>query len=262
MSFVEELCMSDIWERLGHISLEEMSGVNLMNRIDTKYVTSRKMLLPMLEEAVTYGYSVQFNHQALYGYDTTYYDTDSLEMYLIPHNRKLHRLKVRCRTYLDSSISFLEIKDKSNKGRTNKIRIAVEQTDYNALKTNRDVNDFIGEHTKYNFQELAPSLETIFQRITLVNKQKTERITIDVDLHFVNSRNRCESSLSDLIIIELKQDGRFHSTMKSILQHLRIKPFHLSKYCIGIALTDPAIKANRFKRKIHLLNKFKNKIYE
>ena len=47
-------------------------------------------------------------------------------MYLIHHDRHLVRDKVRVRTYVDSHLTFCEVKHKNNKGRTKKKRIAVE----------------------------------------------------------------------------------------------------------------------------------------
>ena len=260
MTFTEKLRLSDVWNEMRHIDLAEMSTVRLMNRVDTKFVTHQKLLIPILERAAEQEYNVQFLSSALSGYDTTYYDTDQLEMYMVHHNRKRHRLKVRCRTYTDSGIAFLEIKDKSNKGRTRKIRIPVEDPADACIRNSKETCDFIRENTKYTFGELKPALKTCFQRITLVNKQKTERITIDVALQFTNMMTGNKAELTDMIIIELKQDGRFPSTMQNILQSLRIKPFHLSKYCVGTAMTNPYVKTNRFKRKIHLINKLRNKI--
>ena len=261
MTFIKELQGSSIWSRMRHISLEEMKTVTLMSRIDTKFVTHQKYLLPILEEAEAKRYRVQYTTCALNNYDTTYYDTESMAMYLMHHNQKLHRQKIRCRTYTDSGISFLEIKDKSNKGRTNKIRMPVDQTDEESLKHNPEALEFIASNTQYDFQKLIPAVETEFFRITLVNDEKTERITIDVGLTFNNFTNGTRASLNDLIIIELKQDGRYISTMKNILKGFRIKPFHVSKYCIGTAMTNPNDKSGRFKRKLHLMNKIR-KNYE
>ena len=260
-SFLKQLQHATVWNRMEHISLEEMKTVTLMSRIDTKYVTHQNKLLPILERAAANKYRVQFTTCVLNGYNTTYYDTPSLEMYLMHHNQKLHRQKIRCRTYTDADISFLEIKDKSNKGRTNKIRIPIDNTDFEQLKLDSKAVEFIGSNTRFDLLKLIPSVETDFYRITLVNVNKTERITIDVHLTFKNFTNNNEAALTDLIIIELKQDGRYVSTMKEILRELRIKPFHLSKYCIGTAMTNTQIKTNRFKRKLHIMNKIK-KSYE
>lgn len=261
MAFIEERKLTEILHRLKHINLENMRSVKLMSRIDTKYVTHASLLLPILESAARERYNVFFETTAINHYITNYFDTESLAMYIMHHNRRLHRQKIRCRTYVDSGLSFLEIKDKNNKGRTSKIRMPVTQNDSNSLKKNIKAVEFINSNSQFDFNTLVPILMTEFYRITLVNEQKTERVTIDTGLTFRNYSNEACAVLEDFIIIELKQDSRYVSEMRTILRELHIKPFRLSKYCIGVALTNPKVKANRFKYKIHLMNKLK-KIYE
>ena len=60
----------------------------------------------------------EIDGQRLTAYDTLYYDTLDLQMYLRHHDRQLRRQKIRVRTYVDSQLTFLEVKNKSNKGRT------------------------------------------------------------------------------------------------------------------------------------------------
>ena len=57
------------------------------------------------------------------------------------------------------------------------------------------------------------------------------------------------------VVIELKQDGRARSEMKSILLKHRVKPVKVSKYCIGITLTNPDARPGRFKEKVRKIEK-------
>ena len=88
-----------------------------------------------------------------------------------------------------------------------------------------------------------------------MNPDKTERLTIDTDLHFVNFRTGKKASLENAVIIELKQDGHAASQMKGILLEHRVKPVRVSKYCIAVTLTDRAVKSNRFKVKVRAIEK-------
>ena len=45
----------------------------------------------------------------------------------------------------------------------------------------------------------------------------------------------------------------------SILLGRRVKPVKVSKYCMGVTLTDPEVKRNRFKGKIRRIEKIINK---
>ncbi|MBR1807794.1 MAG: polyphosphate polymerase domain-containing protein [Paludibacteraceae bacterium] len=242
------------------ISLEEMESVKLMNRIDTKYVVTIRQLPLLLNMAKRDYYAQQIGGKRLATYDTVYYDTADLDMYIRHHDRQLVRQKIRVRQYVDSDLTFLEIKRKNNKGRTKKKRISVPgfAIDGDVVghgKRDWRVADFIAEKSRYTWEQISPKLRTSFRRITLVNKQKTERLTIDLNLVWENETTGVRMSYPDLVIVELKRDGNQPSAMIPIMQTMRITPLKISKYCIGTALTSPLLKQNRFKQKIRRLEK-------
>ena len=43
---------------------------------------------------------------------------------------------------------------------------------------------------------------------------------------------------------------------------MRIRPFKVSKYCIGTCLTQPSVKQNRFKKKLRRMEKLKAVSYQ
>ena len=109
----------ELWQRMQSITLDQMRDVKLMNRIDTKYILSYDEVLQLLEAAAANNYFVQIiDGVRACRYETLYYDTSDREMFVVHHNRKLTRQKLRTRTYVESGISFFEIKNKSNRGRT------------------------------------------------------------------------------------------------------------------------------------------------
>ena len=63
------------------ITLEEMSRVKLMNRIDTKFVTTLPMLERLLEMAQGEYRIQEIGGERNMRYDTTYYDTGNHDMY-------------------------------------------------------------------------------------------------------------------------------------------------------------------------------------
>ena len=260
------LNISSLTSEFAPISLDEMESVKLMNRIDTKFAVSLSLLPAILEAARESYYIQQIAGQRIATYDTMYYDTDTLDMYVRHHDRQLVRQKIRVRQYVDSHLTFLEIKRKNNKGRTSKKRIMVPGFELTAdtpsvLKHKRKedepvtVASFIDAKSRYEWSEITPHLWTKFHRITLVNKAKTERLTIDLDLVWENVITGESRTFADLVIIELKRDGNAYSPMNKIMQDLRVHPLKISKYCIGTALTTPDIKKNRFKAKIRKIVK-------
>ena len=243
--------VNDILLAFEPISLQEMESVKLMNRIDTKYVVSIQQLPDILTKAQPSYFVQEIDGMRIADYDTMYYDTPSLDMYMRHHDRQLVRQKIRVREYVNSDLTFLEIKRKNNKGRTKKKRIVITDLQSQA----QEVHDFVGSKSWYNWEDLSPKLRTVFRRITLVNKQKTERLTIDLDLKFDNQVNGRSEQIDGMVIIELKRDGNQPSPMLGIMQSEHVKQLKVSKYCIGTALTNPDIKQNRFKQKIRKIRK-------
>lgn len=243
-------------ESLGPITLEEMEGIKLMNRIDSKYLTDEATLLQILDRAADAGYMVLVTEgMRISPYDSVYYDTDGLRMFYDHHNRRLVRQKVRTRSYVNSGDTFLEIKRKNNKGRTKKKRMHIPAAELMDFRADDAACTYLAGHSWFTAPELSPVLETAFHRITLVNPAMTERLTIDTRLEFKNFRTGKKTSLQNAVIIELKQDGRADSQMKGILLDLRVKPVRVSKYCIAVTLTDPGAKSGRFKEKVRCIEK-------
>lgn len=235
------------------ISLEEMGKVRLMNRLDTKYVVSLPVLAEILECAFPDYYIQEIAGQRCPLYHTTYLETPDYAMYLAHHNGKKTREKIRVRTYDVSGISFLEVKNKTNKGRTQKDRMQV--SGISSLRA-EGAEEFLRGHAWYGLDELRFFLENSFGRITLVNRAMTERVTLDLNLGFHNLQTGRDYSLAQLAVIELKRSGRVNSRMVDIMNALRVKPCGFSKYCIGTALTsDFSLKKNRFKSKLYMAEK-------
>ena len=247
-----------ILTRYPAISLTEMDGVRLLNRVDTKYITSFSMLPELLKRLQSDYFALEVNDLRINAYRTMYLDTSDRAMYLDHHNGRSTRKKVRIRAYVDAQAVFLEVKNKNNKGRINKKRMELPE-----IKAYRQpaAEAFLETYAHYSPDALIPQLENSFSRITLVNRNKTERLTIDANLVFYSPAGQMKKEYDDLVIIELKQTGHMPSYAKSVLSDLRIRPMNISKYCLGTILTAPDVKSNRFKEKVVQLNKIKSKQY-
>ena len=247
-------------EGFAPITLEEMEGVKLLNRIDTKYLTDEATLVKVLADAAAAGYrALVAEGVKVSPYNSVYYDTPELRMFLDHHNRRLVRQKVRTRVYVNSGEAYLEIKRKNNHGRTKKKRIGISEYEMMEFAGNPAACEYLAKHSWFTAGDVSPVLSTAFERITLVNPAQTERLTIDTRLHFRNYRTGKQASLEDTVIIELKQDGHAASQMKKILLDNRVKPVRVSKYCIAETLTDASVKSNRFKIKVRTIEKIINK---
>ncbi len=237
------------------ISLDEMSGIKLMNRTDTKFVTNKAKLAQLLELTQGQYFAQQIEGSRIANYQTTYWDTPLHRFFLEHHNGRAPRQKIRVRTYLDSDMTFLEVKTKNNHGRTKKKRITVPSQERQDV-VDAGGSEFTQKLTGATFDDILPTVQNQFQRITLVNYGKTERLTIDFNVAFHNYETEHDAQTGQLVIIELKRDGNVFSPVLDLLRQLRIKPSGFSKYCIGSVMTNASLKNNLFKEKLVRIRKY------
>jgi hypothetical protein len=232
------------------ISLDEMNSVALMKRTDTKFVINKSNLPKVLETLLESYRVLEIKKRRIMNYSSLYLDTDDFKFYLDHHNGRVNRTKIRQRKYVDSDLTFLEIKKKNGKGETNKFRIKIDDFE---TKLSEKSKEFIAEITE-NTYNLQTSLWNSFNRITLVNLEENERVTIDLNLTYtVNDK---EKKYSNIVVVELKQ-SRFErkSLVVKALKDIGHNPYSISKYCIGVANLYQNLKQNTFKSKLLKINK-------
>ena len=195
--------MEEILSQFKPITLAEMSGVKLMNRTDTKFVTTLPKLEQLLQMAKGDYYVQEIDGERNMLYDTTYFDTLGFDMYRQHQSGYARRQKIRFRTYVSSHLQFMEVKTKNNHGRTKKKRIEVGDMDL----TDPTKRDFLAETLRFDVDQLQAHTHNFFHRVTLVNNAKTERLTIDTQLQFHNLLTGDDRDMGPLVIIELKRDG-------------------------------------------------------
>ena len=240
----------EILPKFNSTSLDQMDKVKLMNRTDTKFIFNITQLPVILNTAIDKYDILEISNERFLNYKTQYFDTEDFKMYVAHQNKKLNRFKIRQREYMISDISFLEVKFKSNKGRTIKKRIKSKGL---VTELPTKFKDFIAEKTPFSGDELTASILNSFSRITLVHKTEQERITIDLNLGY---KYKNESvTLSYLTIAEVKREGYAKSDFIDILKENRIYKQSMSKYSIGVLLFNKHLKYNTFKKKLLKLKK-------
>ncbi len=245
--------ISSLLSSMTPITLEEMSGIRLMNRLDTKYVANKRQLIQLLGLVQDKYYVQETLNNRIIPYCTTYYDTDDHAMYMMHHNKRAARCKVRVRTYLASDITFLEVKNKNNHGRTKKKRIEVPSQDN--FRNTEGASELVERKTGFRLDSLNAVVQNHFDRVTLVNHEKTERLTIDFNIRFNNFETGQEHGTDQLVVIELKRDGNVYSPIINLLRDIHVPVSGFSKCCIGMALTDTSLKRNNFKPRLRSIEK-------
>lgn len=232
------------------ITLDEMNSVALLKRKDTKFIINISYL-PEILEALKNSYKVlEIDGKRIMNYSSLYLDTPDFKFYNDHHNGRINRTKIRQRKYVDSNLTFIEIKKKNGKGETDKFRKQIADFE---TELSQKSKDFIFKITSKNL-DLQLSLWNDFKRITLVNLESKERVTIDLNLSFsIDSKQKVYSKL---VVIELKQ-AKFDRTSEvvKLLKSIQCNPYSISKYCVGATNLYQDLKNNLIKPKLLKINK-------
>lgn len=237
--------LKSVLREIEPITLAECDRVKLQERKDTKFILPASKLTDVLE-AVKSDYRVlEIQGVRMQTYHSTYFDTPGLHAYLEHHNGYLNRTKIRIRDYVESELSFFELKTKDNHNRTVKARLPI---DFGQLEIPMNEQDVVETRWKHGFSGLVPTLRVRFGRIMLANLERDERVTIDLDVEFELLRNGKRQHMGNLAIVEVKRpkNGGITPIHRALTaQHVLKSP--MSKYCVGIALLEDQVKSNRFK---------------
>lgn len=242
-----------ILDSFSPITLKEMDNVKLMDRTDTKYVFKLNDLPAFLNEIKDDYRVLDVNGHRISRYESLYFDTKNFDLYLCHHRGKPGRYKVRCRKYVESELHFFEVKYKNNKGRTIKDRVKQKQIDGQIVDS---AEALLKEKTPLIASSLEAKLWVNYSRITLVNRNSPERVTIDVDLTFKN--NAIDKTIDNLVIAEVKQDKALVSAFIKLMKRYHVREGSMSKYCYGVISLFDTIKYNNFKPKLITIKKILN----
>ncbi|MDF7818807.1 polyphosphate polymerase domain-containing protein [Runella sp. MFBS21] len=227
------------------ISLAEMDGVKLMNRTDAKFLVPLSMLSSILDDLRPHYRLLEIEGQRMCDYQTLYFDTPDLQFYHEHQAGRFNRYKIRQRNYVQTDVSFTEVKFKNNKGRTIKTRIPIKKV---TPTIGEETQAFLRRQTPFEPSLLTPVLWVDYTRLTLVSRTTAERLTLDLNLSFRNDSTR--KSYEQLVIAEVKQDSLKHSMFLDLMKRYQLRQGSLSKYCLGVISLNEAVKQNRFKTKL------------
>lgn len=250
--------ISEILKGFEPVGLDGITSVRYMNRVDTKYLFPVSKLPTLLGSVRSLYKALEIDGQREFSYKTVYFDTPDHLFYNQHVTGKLNRAKVRIRTYETNGLTFLEVKQKSNKGRTSKSRMEKEPGDMNHIQQSRE---FLTELISSSASSLKPVINTGFTRITLANLSKAERITIDYNIRWNNMKGD-HLEMPFLAIAEIKSEKSTSlSPFFQQLKHLGIRSTGFSKYALGMALVNGAEKQNILKPKFLLLNRIRDEYH-
>ena len=232
--------IADALGGLDGISLAEADArASLLARIESKFIVSAQVVEAVLREARGHFDVLDIDGRCEFGYDTRYFDDDAYSSYFAHHQDRRRRFKVRSRTYLESGLTFAEIKLKWRRGLTVKRRLLLEGGPPAHLDA-ATLSMISAAHEEYYKrpirQTLRPAIDVQYRRITLVSREEACRLTFDTCLGFA-SLDRRWMCPPDMFVVEVKS-ARHASRSRAIFRALGQRPVRrLSKYCVGLAAT-------------------------
>ncbi|MFN8636514.1 MAG: polyphosphate polymerase domain-containing protein [Chloroflexota bacterium] len=223
-----------------------MDKVALLNRFDTKYLLAASELLALLPSLADEYDVLEVDGRRAHRYRTLYFDTPEFDLYQRHHQDLAERHKVRSRQYLDSDLAFFEIKSKTTHGQTLKDRLP---TDHALVELTPEARALLTDRLPEDERQLEPKLWNDFVRITLVGKQRAERLTLDLGIQF-DYEGRT-AILPGVAICELKQGSAGQtSAFARRMEQLGVEPTSISKYCAGVALLVPTAPQETYQEKL------------
>lgn len=221
----------------------------LLNRKDLKFIFSKTVLNSVLEDCLQDYQILKINNACLFQYKSNYLDTKGLDLYFDHHRGKGNRYKIREREYIHSQLRYIELKYKTNKNQTIKVREPVSNS--------TDIERFISENTGFSETDLYTSLNVEYTRITLLNKTNKEKVTLDLNIKCYHKDSNA-ISYDNIVIAEVKSERIISFKFNEIMKKHKIRSGSLSKYCLGLISLNPKLKQNNFKMMLNQIIKANN----
>lgn len=234
-----------LFEPIGLSEVEAMA--DLAERRDRKYLVDPSDLDLILDEVGGGFRTLEIEGSRSFSYESVYFDTPELSSYLSAARRRPRRFKVRTRSYIDSSTTNLELKERRRDGLTVKTRFPHRFED-RARLTSESESLLAGTSVDGFAGRLRPALTVNYVRSTLVDPGTWSRVTLDRGLSARRPDGR-HLMVDDFVVVETKSSG--HPTLfDHLLWGHHYRPTSMSKYCTPMAALDPTLPANKWNRNL------------
>lgn len=232
------------------VGLDELNAeAALQTRVDRKYVVPTALARQLLATFSAGMRVLEMDGSRSFAYDSVYFDTANLDSYLLAAHGRRRRYKIRTRTYVDSAVSFLEVKTEGAREATVKERIPYRIEDRARLTA--EGLDYVRETLTAAVGSvpagpLEPVIETRYHRTTLYLPDSGSRATIDTDVTWQRPSHR-PWVLDDAVILETKSGSTAGPLDRHLWAH-GVRPSRISKFATGMAALSPDLPANRWTR--------------
>jgi hypothetical protein len=221
------------------ISLEQLDEqAKLRRRVDSKYVVPDGVGADTVRSLASAYRALEIDSLRRFTYESVYFDTPDLRCFCDHVGGARPRYKIRSRYYRETDACFFEIKVKQSGDETIKRQRPYDHADHGTITPearaflDETLTELTGEESP---GDLAPSLITSYQRLTLAAREAGERATLDLAVE-LRAMDGSHVELRDGVgLVETKTDesgGRLDEELRSA----GCEPISISKYRLGIGL--------------------------
>lgn len=238
------------------ISLEELNAAaSLLTRVDRKYLVPAHVAQGLVQALAPRARVLEIEGTRSFSYASTYFDTPALESYLAAARKRRRRFKVRTRSYLDSGLTFLEVKTRGARGATVKKRVPYGADDADRLTPpgRTFVAQRLGEAgiIPTAAGRLEPVMATTYSRSTLLLPDDDARLTLDTRLTWQEALpgggRGARRTAHGLVVAETKNPAT-PSPADRWMWAAGYRPATISKYATGMAALHPQLPSNKWHR--------------
>ena len=252
------------------IGLDELNErAAMLTRVDRKYIVDAETAAKVLSTLDADASVMEIDGQRDFAYDSVYFDTPQMQSYHSAAYSRDDTFKIRTRSYLDSELTFLEVKTDGEQDMTVKKRIpyTFENRDTLTAEGHEYITAALGDILAGPVHKLEAVLTTGYRRTTVFLPQSEKnpvasRMTVDNALTWtpmsenilmagVNYRNfhgnlvGTTYGLPNAVIIETKS-GVEPSVADQHLWDAGITPAKISKFATGMAALNPQLASNKW----------------
>ena len=224
---------------LDPISLEQLDEqASLRRRVDSKYVV-RDEVAGAAMRSLAGGYrGLEIDGRRCFTYESVYFDTPDLRCFRDHVDGARPRFKVRSRYYRETDACFFEVKVKRSGDETVKRQRPYDHADHGTITP--DARAFLEETLAELAGEeppgdLAPTLITIYERLTLAAREGGERATLDLSVQLRTMDGRDIELRDGEVLVETKT-GERAGRLDAELRAAGCEPTSISKYRLGVGL--------------------------
>jgi len=249
------------------IDLTELNATaSYLKRIDRKFLLTEAQFLEVLKDLSSDFRTLEIAGKRVFQYDNVYMDTSDYLFYKQHQEEVPGRTKVRTRHYTDAGdLAFFEYKQKEN-GVTKKFRYQFPAAEHGTMtKGKKRFFDGVWQ-SLYGTKapNITPAMRTAYNRLTLVSKDGSERLTIDFNISVKDLRSEIanEIKLDNLVIIESKSLSDNCKSVQTIEAHGIARANSCSKYSLWVVYSGLAEKWSKFQETMNKIQEIRMEVVQ